>query len=149
VGRPIVPGYEQANVKLTPDGEIEIPRWHAFARPEPRDDLRAGGTRNPRCRFRQDQSCTRRHALHPVFDVDLGLSVDGAWRRRGRDRVALARRASARIGAWLMQVDTARVRVADGRVIFGESSVTLREVARAWYLQPQTLHLNSTPAVSM
>ena len=23
-GRPIVPGYEQANVKLTPDGEVEI-----------------------------------------------------------------------------------------------------------------------------
>ena len=27
----------------------------------------------------------------------------------------------------------------DGRVIAGDSSITLREVARAWYLQPQTL----------
>jgi carbon-monoxide dehydrogenase large subunit len=50
----------------------------------------------------------------------------------------LAKRA-AHIGAWLMQADAAEVRVADGKVIAGNSSVTLREVARAWYLQPQTL----------
>jgi carbon-monoxide dehydrogenase large subunit len=50
----------------------------------------------------------------------------------------LAQRA-AKIGAWLLQTDIANVRVADGKVIAGNSSVTLREVARAWYLQPQTL----------
>jgi carbon-monoxide dehydrogenase large subunit len=38
-----------------------------------------------------------------------------------------------------MQADAAEARVANGKVIAGNSSVTLREVARAWYLQPQTL----------
>jgi len=46
------------------------------------------------------------------------------------------------IGAWLLQTDPDKVRVADGKVIFGDSSVTLREVARVWYLQPQNLPAN-------
>jgi carbon-monoxide dehydrogenase large subunit len=50
----------------------------------------------------------------------------------------LAKRA-AHIGAWLMQADAAEARVAAGKVVAGNSSVTLREVARAWYLQPQML----------
>src|SRR5207247_8829241 len=39
----------------------------------------------------------------------------------------------------LLQTDVTKARVADGKVIAGNSSVTLREVARAWYLQPQNL----------
>jgi carbon-monoxide dehydrogenase large subunit len=50
----------------------------------------------------------------------------------------LAGRAS-RIGAWLLQMDPAEVRIADGSVIGRGASVSLREVARAWYLQPQNL----------
>jgi len=53
----------------------------------------------------------------------------------------LAKRA-AQIGAWLLQTDVANVRLADGKIIAGASSVTLREVARAWYLQPQNLPAN-------
>src|SRR5262249_33415744 len=50
----------------------------------------------------------------------------------------LAKRAS-RIGAWLLQTETADVRIANGSVVGRGASVTLREVARAWYLQPQSL----------
>ncbi|TMJ70994.1 MAG: xanthine dehydrogenase family protein molybdopterin-binding subunit, partial [Alphaproteobacteria bacterium] len=50
----------------------------------------------------------------------------------------LAKRAS-RIGAWLLQADPADVRVAKGCVVGRGASVTLAEVARAWYLQPQNL----------
>jgi carbon-monoxide dehydrogenase large subunit len=50
----------------------------------------------------------------------------------------LAERA-ARIGAWLLQADPAEVHVAGGSVVGRSASVTLREVARAWYLQPQNL----------
>ena len=46
---------------------------------------------------------------------------------------------AAHIGAWLMQADAADVKLADGRVIAGNSSIALRDVARAWYMQPQTL----------
>jgi carbon-monoxide dehydrogenase large subunit len=51
---------------------------------------------------------------------------------------ALADRAR-RIGAWLLQIDPAQVSIANGRVIGERGSVTLREIARAWYLQPQHL----------
>src|SRR5262249_41697708 len=50
----------------------------------------------------------------------------------------LAQRA-ARIGAWLMQTDATNARVTGGKVVAGDSSISLREVARAWYLQPQNL----------
>ncbi len=138
-GRPIVPGYEQANVKLTPDGEVEI---HV-------------GTHS----HGQSHETTYAQVAHQILGVDFDRIrvVQGdtlctpystsTWGSRsmvhGGGAVATAARLlatrAARIGAWLMQVDAARVRVADGRVIAGESSVTLREVARAWYLQPQTL----------
>jgi len=51
---------------------------------------------------------------------------------------ALAQRAG-RIGASLLQADPADVHVAGGCVVGRGASVTLREVARAWYLQPQNL----------
>jgi carbon-monoxide dehydrogenase large subunit len=50
----------------------------------------------------------------------------------------LAKRA-AHIGAWLLQADPATARISDGKVYAGKGSVSLREVARAWYLQPQNL----------
>src|SRR5262249_5560722 len=50
----------------------------------------------------------------------------------------VAKRAS-RIGAWLLQADPAEVRVVKGCVVGRAASVTLGEVARAWYLQPQNL----------
>ena len=39
----------------------------------------------------------------------------------------------------MLQTDANKVRVIDGKVVFGDSSVTLREIARAWHLQPQNL----------
>jgi carbon-monoxide dehydrogenase large subunit len=138
-GRPIVPGYEQANVKLTPDGEVEI---HV-------------GTHS----HGQGHETTYAQVAFQILGVDFDKIkvVQGdtlytpystsTWGSRsmvyGGGAVAVASRQlaarAARIGAWLLQADVANVRVADGRVIAGNSSVTLREVARAWYLQPQTL----------
>jgi aerobic carbon-monoxide dehydrogenase large subunit len=138
-GRPIVPGYEQANVKLTPDGGIEI---HV-------------GTHS----HGQSHETTYAQVAHEILGVDFDKIkvIQGdtlatpystsTWGSRsmvhGGGAVAAASRQlakrAAHIGAWLMQADDAAVRVADGRVIAGNSSITLREVARAWYLQPQTL----------
>jgi carbon-monoxide dehydrogenase large subunit len=138
-GRPIVPGYEQANVKLTPDGEIEI---HV-------------GTHS----HGQGHETTYAQVAHEILGVDFGKIkvVQGdtlttpystsTWGSRsmvhGGGAVAAASRLlaqrAARIGAWLMQADAADVQVADGRVIAGNGSISLCDVARAWYLQPQTL----------
>lgn len=138
-GRPIVPGYEQAQVKLTADGEVEI---HV-------------GTHS----HGQGHETTYAQVAHEILGVDIDKIkvVQGdtmytpystaTWGSRsmvhGGGAVArasqlLARRA-AQIGAWLLQTDVENVHVADGKVIAGDSSVTLREVARVWYLQPQNL----------
>jgi carbon-monoxide dehydrogenase large subunit len=138
-GRPIVPGYEQANVRLTADGEVEI---HV-------------GTHS----HGQGHETTYAQVAHEVLGVDFEKIkvVQGdtlytpystsTWGSRsmvhGGGAVAraseiLAERV-ARIGAWLLQADVADVRVADGNVAAGNSSVSFREVARAWYLQPQNL----------
>jgi carbon-monoxide dehydrogenase large subunit len=138
-GRPTVPGYEQANMKLTPDGEIEI---HV-------------GTHS----HGQGHETTYAQVAHVILGVDFDKIrvVQGdtlytpystsTWGSRsmvhGGGAVAAASRLlakrAARIGAWLMQADAAEARVAAGKVMAGNSSVTLREVARAWYLQPQML----------
>lgn len=138
-GRPIVPGYEQANVKLTADGEVEI---HV-------------GTHS----HGQGHETTYAQVAYEILGVDFDkikvLQGDtlhtpystSTWGSRsmvhGGGAVAnasrlLAKRA-AHIGAWLLQTDVTNVRVADGKVIADNSSVTLREVARTWYLQPQNL----------
>jgi carbon-monoxide dehydrogenase large subunit len=138
-GRPIVPGYEQANVRLTADGEVEI---HV-------------GTHS----HGQGHETTYAQVAHEILGVDFEKIkvIQGdtlytpystaTWGSRsmvhGGGAVArasrlLAKRA-AHIGAWLLQTDATKVHVASGKVIAGNSSITLREVARAWYLQPQNL----------
>jgi carbon-monoxide dehydrogenase large subunit len=44
-----------------------------------------------------------------------------------------------RIGAWLLQTEASQVSLRDGSVVGAQGSVTLREIARAWYLTPQHL----------
>jgi aerobic carbon-monoxide dehydrogenase large subunit len=138
-GRPIVPGYEQANVKLTADGEVEV---HV-------------GTHS----HGQGHETSFAQVAHEILTVDFekikvyqGDTLTtpystATWGSRsmvhGGGAVATASRIlakrAAHIGAWLLQADPANVRIADGKVIAGNGSVTLRDVARAWYLQPQNL----------
>ena len=138
-GRPIVPGYEQAQVKLTADGEVEI---HV-------------GTHS----HGQGHETTYAQVAHEILGVDFDKIkvVQGdtlhtpystsTWGSRcmvhGGGAVARASRIlanrAAQIGAWMLQTDADKVRVVDGKVVVGDSSVTLREIARAWYLQPQNL----------
>jgi carbon-monoxide dehydrogenase large subunit len=138
-GRPIVPGYEQANVKLTADGEVEV---HV-------------GTHS----HGQGHETSFAQVAHEILTVDFAKikvyqgdtlttpystatygsrsMVHGGGAVATASRI-LAKRA-ARIGAWLLQADPATARVADGKVYAGKGNVLLREVARAWYLQPQNL----------
>jgi carbon-monoxide dehydrogenase large subunit len=138
-GRPIVPGYEQANVKLTVDGDLEV-----------RVGTHSHG---------QGHETTFAQVAHQV----LGIAIDrikvmqgdtantpystATWGSRamvmGGGAVATATRKLAEriaaIGAWLLQADASEVRVADGLVSSSNSSVSLRDIARCWYLQPQNL----------
>jgi carbon-monoxide dehydrogenase large subunit len=138
-GRPVVPGYEQASVRLTADGDVEI-----------RVGTHSHG---------QGHETTLAQVAHEILGTELDrikvLQGDtlyipfstGTWASRSMVMAGgavaqasrmLAKRAS-RIGAWLLQADPADVRVAKGCVVGRAASVTLGEVARAWYLQPQNL----------
>ncbi len=138
-GRPIVPGYEQASVKLTVDGDLEI----------------KVGTHS----HGQGHETTFAQIAHEVLGIDFdrikvmqGDTLNtpystATWGSRGivmgGGAVAAASRIiasrAAAIGAWLLQDDPAHVTVADGRVSGKNSSISLREIARCWYLQPQNL----------
>jgi aerobic carbon-monoxide dehydrogenase large subunit len=138
-GRPVVPGYEQSIVRLTADGDLEI-----------RVGTHSHG---------QGHETTLAQVAHEILGVEFDrikvLQGDtlyspfstGTWASRSivmaGGAVAQASRTLgkriSRIGAWLMQTDPAEVRVESGRVVGRDASVTLREVARAWYLQPQDL----------
>jgi carbon-monoxide dehydrogenase large subunit len=144
-GRPVVPGYEQATVRLTSDGDVEI-----------RVGTHSHG---------QGHETTLAQIAHEVLGVDFErikiLQGDtlyspfstGTWASRSivmaggavvRASQGLAERAK-RIGAWLLQADASKVSIASGSVVGERGSVTLREVAHAWYLQPQHLPADVDP----
>jgi aerobic carbon-monoxide dehydrogenase large subunit len=138
-GRPVVPGYEQSTVRLTADGDLEV-----------RVGTHSHG---------QGHETTLAQIAHEILGIDFDrikvLQGDtlyspfstGTWASRSivmaGGAVAQASRMLAaracRIGAWLLQADPAEVHLANGSVVGRGASVTLREVARAWYLQPQNL----------
>jgi carbon-monoxide dehydrogenase large subunit len=138
-GRPVVPGYEQASVRLTADGDVEI-RVGTHSHGQGHETTLAQvaheilGTELDRIKVLQGDT------LYVPFSTGTWASrsmvmAGGAVAQASR---MLAKRAS-RIGAWLLQADPADVRVVKGCVVGRAASVTLGEVARAWYLQPQNL----------
>jgi carbon-monoxide dehydrogenase large subunit len=138
-GIPMVPGYEQAIARMTPDGGLEI-----------RVGIQSHG---------QGLETTLAQVAHEILGVeidrirvvhgDTGMTPysTGTWGSRcmvmAGGAVAAACRDLAvrlrRIGAHLLQVPDAQAVVGGGRVTAGLASVALRDVARTWYLRPQEL----------
>jgi carbon-monoxide dehydrogenase large subunit len=138
-GRPVVPGYEPAVARLTTDGDLEI-----------RVGTHSHG---------QGHETTFAQIAHEITGVALDrikiLQGDtlyapfstATWGSRslvmGGGAVGEACKALggriARIGASLLQADPAAVTVRNGCVQGSTGRVTFREVARAWYLEPQNL----------
>ena len=141
-GRPVVPGYEPAVARLTTDGDLEI-----------RVGTHSHG---------QGHETTFAQIAHEITGVTLDrikiLQGDtlyapfstGTWGSRalvmGGGAVGEACKSLvgriATIGASLLQADPATLRVGAGCVHGNAGSVTFREVARAWYLEPQSLASN-------
>ena len=138
-GIPMVPGYEQATARLTPDGGLEL-----------RVGVQSHG---------QSLETTLAQVAHEILGIDVAkIKVvhgdtamtpysTGTWGSRcmvmagGAVSTAckeLAKRA-AKVGAQLLQADAAQVTVRGGEVVGPRGSITLREIARTWYLKPQNL----------
>jgi len=138
-GIPMVPGFEQAEARLTPDGGLEL-----------RVGIQSHG---------QGLETTLAQVAHEV----LGIALDhikvvhgdtaitpystGTWGSRCMvmtgGAVATACRELARrlmqIGAHLLQVERDQVRVEGGKVVGPSGSVEIAEIGRTWYLRPQDL----------
>jgi aerobic carbon-monoxide dehydrogenase large subunit len=138
-GIPLVPGYDQAHVKLTPDGALEV---------------KAGVPT-----IGQGLETTLAQIAHEVtgvpFDnirVTLGDTATtpfstGAYASRGivmaggavsRASEIVAARIKA-IAAHLLQADPADVIMRDGRIHADAASLDFTDVGRAWYLRPDQL----------
>ena len=138
-GIPMVPGFEQAQVRMTPDGGLEL-----------RVGIQSHG---------QGLETTLSQVAHEILGIDVAkIRVvhgdtamtpysTGTWGSRcmvmagGAVSTAckeLARRA-AKIGAQLLQTEIAKVTVRGGEVVGPKGSISLGEIARTWYLRPQNL----------
>lgn len=143
-GIPMVPGFEQATARLTPDGGLEL-----------RVGVHSHG---------QSMETTLAQVAHEILGIDIArIKVihgdtaitpysTGTWGSRSMVMAGgavasackeIARRA-AEIGAWLMKTETGAA-VRDGKVAGPSGSVTLEEVARIWYLRPQDLPAQVNP----
>jgi carbon-monoxide dehydrogenase large subunit len=138
-GVPMIPGFEQATLRITPDGGLEI-----------RVGTHSHG---------QSHETTFAQVAHEVLGIalqkihlvhgDTALTPysTGTW---GSRAMVMAGGAIAegckeleprilRIGAHLLQQPAAAVRLDDDRVVGPDGSVSIADVARVWYLAPQDL----------
>lgn len=139
-GGPLIPGYEQATVRTTPDGGLEL-----------RVGIQSHG---------QGLETTLAQVAHEVLGVDLAriqvvhgdtaLTPYSVGTFASRSIVmaggAVAEACAAlipryvAIGAHLLQCKPGEARYENERVIGPRgSSVSLREIAQSWYLRPQSL----------
>jgi carbon-monoxide dehydrogenase large subunit len=144
-GIPMVPGIEQCQARLTPDGVLE---------------LRIGAHSHG-----QGMETTMAQVAHSVLGLDpenvrlihgdtaLSPYSTGTWGSRsavmsgGAVAAACQEMAKrvAKIGAHLLQADVSQVRVEDGQVKGPSGSVSLREIAYTWYRAPQNLPRDVDP----
>ncbi|SMF48844.1 xanthine dehydrogenase, molybdenum binding subunit apoprotein [Tistlia consotensis] len=138
-GIPMVPGYEQATVRLTPEGGVEV-----------RAGIHTIG---------QGLETTLAQVASEILTIPverigvvLGDTAEtpystGAYASRGavmaggavsRSATALAGQIKA-IAAHLLQCEPAEVSFEGGRIRGGNASLDFADVGRAWYLNPEQL----------
>ncbi|MFP3921759.1 MAG: xanthine dehydrogenase family protein molybdopterin-binding subunit [Dichotomicrobium sp.] len=145
-GIPMVPGHEQCNARMTPDGGLE---------------LRIGAHSHG-----QGMETTMAQVANEVLGVpieqvklvhgDTGLTPysTGTWGSRSMvmSGGAVARACEElgerikRIGATLLQCGLEDVRLEDGAVAGPSGSIPVAEIARTWYRKPQELPPDVDPA---
>ncbi|MBN9042253.1 MAG: carbon monoxide dehydrogenase [Rhizobiales bacterium 62-47] len=144
-GIPMVPGHEQATVRMTPDGGLEV-----------RVGVHSHG---------QSMETTLPQVAHEILgietskiklvhgDTEYTPFSTGSWGSRcavmAGGAVAAASREVARlakgIGAHLLQTDVEHVELVNGVVVGPSGSVTMREIAHTWYRRPQDLPASVDP----
>ena len=144
-GIPMVPGFEQATARFTPDGSLE---------------LRIGAHSHG-----QGLETTLAQVANEVLGIDSALVKvvhgdtaytpysTGTWGSRcmvmsggavAKSCEALAERLK-KLGAHLLQTSADKLELRDGAVHGPNGHISLREIARTWYLSPQDLPADADP----
>jgi carbon-monoxide dehydrogenase large subunit len=138
-GLPLVPGYDQAHVKLTPDGALEVKAGiHTIGQGLETTLAQVAHemTGVPFGDIRVTLGDTATTPFSTGAYASRGIVMAGGAVSRAADVVAGRIKA---IAAHLMQADPADVRFADGRIHAGAASIGFEDVGRAWYIRPDQL----------
>ncbi|MCO6381283.1 xanthine dehydrogenase family protein molybdopterin-binding subunit [Oceanicola sp. 502str15] len=138
-GLPLVPGYEQASVKLTPSGTLEVRSGnHSFGQ----------GLETTIAQVACEWLTTSLDQVKVTMgDTGLTPYSTGAYASRGmvmaggavsKAAEELARRVRVH-GAHLLQCAPEEVEIREGAVTNGLASASFAEIASAWYLHPDRL----------
>jgi carbon-monoxide dehydrogenase large subunit len=138
-GLPLVPGYDQAHVKLTPDGALEVKAGiHTIGQglETTLAQIAHQMTGVPFADIRVTLGDTATTPFSTGAYASRGIVMAGGAVSRASEVVAARIKA---IAAHLMQTDAASVTFADGRIHAGASSIGFADVGRAWYIRPDQL----------
>ena len=138
-GLPLVPGYEQAMVKITPSGSVEVRSGnHSFGQ----------GLETTLAQVASEWLTIDTDRITVTLgDTGVTPYSTGAYASRGMVMAggAVSKAAEVLAGrvkthaAHFLQCRPEDVRLADGRAVHGAASVGFAEIARAWYLRPDQL----------
>lgn len=145
-GTPLIPGFDQAFVRMTPDGGLEI-----------RVGVHSHG---------QGMETTFAQIANDVLGIDIsrikvvhgdtGQTPYSSGTYASRSLVMSGGAVSQackkllpqilKIGAWLLQVPESEVLFNHGQVTHSGKSISINEIANAWYINPQLLPPDVDPS---
>jgi len=138
-GIPLVPGYDQAHVKLTPDGALEVKAGIPTIGQGLETTLAQIAhevTGVPFSNIRVTLGDTATTPFSTGAYASRGIVMAGGAVSRAAEKVAARVKA---IAAHLLQADPADVIMRDGRIHAGAASLDFADIGRAWYLRPDQL----------
>lgn len=145
-GLPMIPGYEPAGARLMPDGVLELRVGiHSHGQ----------GLETTLAQIAQEVLGINIHQVRVVYgDTAVTPHSTGTWGSRStvmaggavaRACRQLAQRMS-KIASHLLQVDVSDVRIINGKFTAGGGTMTIAEIADAWYSRPQDIPADVDPA---
>ncbi len=138
-GIPLVPGFEQATVRLTPDGGLEVRAGIHTIGQGLETTLAQVAVEELGIPFERVRVTLGDTAATPYSTgayASRGMVMAGGAVSRAAQELG---RRVRRIAAHLMQCADAEVSFRDGRIAGGAASLDFADVGRAWYLRPEQL----------
>lgn len=138
-GLALVPGYEQATIRLAPSGRVELHSGnHSFGQglETTLAQVACEWLKTDISQVKVLMGDTGRTPYSTGAYASRGMVMAGGAVSKAAEELARRIRIHA---AHLLQCEPAAVELRDGSACHGEASVSLAEVAGAWYLHPDRL----------